>query len=167
MTTPTEDRITAWIMNHLSTPHAELSNMPACPYARSAVLRDTVYFWPAGTDDPDTALDSMARSMPGWSYNTVVIYWDLYPVADTVWRALDRFHELYPEMIAFYSDPRDWHKTIAGAKVAEPPCPIVNIHWRKDIDAVRPLLWMLGYYRNWTVSELEAIDYLQMSRKKT
>jgi len=161
-----EKQIRQWIENSLSEPRAEYSNLPACPYARRGLIDGSIYFWPAAPEKTIFEnLREMAIAMPGWTHTTACVYWQHTEDQDTLWQGVEQFDLAYPDLLAFVSDPGDWRESIAGAQLAPPPCQIVNIHWREEIENVRPLLWLSGYYANWSSEELSAIEYLTYQKK--
>jgi hypothetical protein len=137
------------------------SDLPACPYARSALINEEVYFWHGNGDLVFDSLREMAVAMPGWQFKMALVYWEKPIGSDALWAGADEFNNLWNQYAAFVLDPQNWHPP-QNAPIAPPPCEIITVQWQADLDTVRPNLLLSGYYNHFSEEDFAAIDYTQM-----
>lgn len=145
MNSESEKFIKEWIATTLNTPHAVFNDLPACPYARTALLNNKVKF--------------LHCARPDWT--EVIAAWDgkaevlVVMVHDEM--EVPAFHALMEEgnaamkeagLIGLEDHP-DYVEKVGGVMLNNGRYQLILIQKEAALEKARAHLERLGYYRQW------------------
>lgn len=148
-----EDEIRAWI-DRISVVRRDLSDLPACPFARAAWLHDAVVVWYHIEDSVGKSVMCAARM---WRFHQrAALIVCLTPTTlEELTFGVETANSLMAKHIAFPDHP-DMPVILPGDDTSlGRPCVIIQL--REESDRARASLRRHGYYTHWSDEALSAV----------
>ena len=144
-----ESDIKNWILERLSVDRPEFNNMPACPFAKQALLDEKIKF--VECNDINSA---MLQETETWPEGVEVIVFGIDPIKVTT-AALTEITEsanntfLGERGLIGLEDHPDAIEDVAGYVVNEGNWALVLVQSLSKVVNARKILERRGYYKNW------------------
>lgn len=147
----TTQTIDSWINDLLSIPNPAFSNLPPCPYAKTAWVEGKVIV------KKFVSFNQLKEDIKFIKDRVMIFYFkeNTLPSCKDLSILAKDFNLQFPDLI-FYDEHPDTIEEVAGIKLNSGICALI-VQNRKDIEEKRTELQKTGYYDNWKPEMKERI----------